>query len=110
LFVLNGVIWLVFSIRGMFSHGEGFGLSGESVWVAWVISGMMAANAVLMLLFAWRVPRGGRLFNLAAVAYITLNAILSITDEAGLYDYLVLGLNLALLILLLIEGRKLFRS
>jgi MFS family permease len=104
LFVVNGLIWLCFSLRGLILTDTAYGLPPES---SWIISVMMAGNGVALLVFGWLVKLRERRFNNFAVAYVGLNAVLSITDEAGLFDYLVLSLNLMLLVLLLIEGRRL---
>jgi hypothetical protein len=65
----------------------------------------MYVNAFVMMFIAWGIGRRQRAYYYLALAVILANILLTITDEFGLFDLIVLLLNLAILFLLL-AGRS----
>lgn len=65
-----------------------------------VLGGLMLANAALLLVIAYGIGRRRRWPFYAGVGVLLVNAVLSVTDEFGLLDFLFLLLNLVLLALL----------
>ena len=94
LFVLNGAVWLLFCVQTLISDDGAFGLLAGP---AGVILGLMFVNGVLLFALAWLAPRRNRWWYFFSVGYVGLNAVLSITDQVGFFDYLVFTLNLVLL-------------
>lgn len=107
LLFLNGVIWLLFSLNFIISPGHAYGLSESSVWILAV---MMAVNGMVLIALGWLVVRVKAWLLRASFGYVLINGILSITDQSGIFDYLVLFLNLVLLILLVREMRAASRE
>ena len=91
LFFVDAALWLVFAVLGTALAAT----SGDTL--RWVLSALMAANAAVLAGFGLRlVPERVRVFDLA-ILYMVLNAVLSITDQFGVVDALVLAFSLALL-------------
>ena len=91
LFFVDAALWLVFAVLGTALAAT----SGDTL--RWVLSALMAANAAVLAGFGLRlVPERVRVFDLA-ILYMVLNAVLSITDQFGVVDALVLAFSLTLL-------------
>jgi hypothetical protein len=97
LFFLNAGIWVLFSV---------IFLSRTANDYAWVVSVLMFANAAFMLIFGLLIERGNRWIFLAALAFLAVNILLTITDQVGFADLITLLLDLALVVLLVIERRR----
>ena len=67
----------------------------------WVVMGLMFANALVMVWLGWGIGRQSRRFLFLAVAYLVFTIILTITDQFGIWDLLMLISNMGLLGLLL---------
>jgi hypothetical protein len=105
-FVLDVIFWVALSVGGlvMGARAPG-GISGSRL----VVSAMMLANAALLAWLAWALARRNRIIYIITVVLIFATAVLSITDEVGLFDLISLAVNLGLLILLFLargEYRK----
>jgi len=68
----------------------------------WISSGLMMTNFLLLLLIAWGVGKRRRLFYYLALVVLGTNALLSVTDEFGFLDLLVLLIALAIILLLVV--------
>jgi hypothetical protein len=95
LFFLNAAVWLVFGILSLLLRA----LDNGSL-ARWVITVMMLANAAVMLWFGVKIVAGQNWVFFLAILYMALNVVLSITDQFGWIDALILLLNLCLLGLL----------
>jgi hypothetical protein len=98
LFAVNAVAWILLGIAGVMrlrlAAPVGTGLP-------WAVAILMFGNAAAMAWFAWALGRRRALWYWAAVALVVANILLSVTDQFGLLDMLVLLVDAVLLILLL---------
>lgn len=104
LFFLNAAIWLVFAILSLFRAASENGLTRG------VITIMMVANAVVMFWFGVKILSGRAWIFFLAILYIALNVVLSVTDQFGWIDALILLLNLILLGLLFLARHRMNRN
>jgi hypothetical protein len=106
LFLLNAVVWLAFGIASLVQAASG---ADESIW-RWVYGVLMLINGGVMLWFSTRIVTGSKPILFYAILYAALNVVLSITDQFGAVDAVVLALNLALLGLLFITRTRLMQA
>ena len=88
LMLLQGLLWLAMALQSA--------LSGIAVYSAIVL--LMALNGILYILLALPDIRKP-FFKLAAIAFLGVNTVLTVTDQLGFFDYLVLAWNIILLVL-----------
>jgi hypothetical protein len=93
LFVLWGAIWFLF---GIVSLGSGLDRAASQSNLAWLLSAVMFANALVMLLLAWGIGRRWRAVFYLSFAVLLVNILLTLTDEFGLFDLIVLIIYLAI--------------
>jgi hypothetical protein len=94
LIAVNGVIWVLLAAVGL--------TRASSITSTMAFVYLLAlTDAAVLLWLAWRLGSRSRWVYYFALAVIVVNAVLSITDEIGLADIAVLGLNLVTLALLL---------
>ena len=97
LMILQGLLWIYMTIQSVVSDKA-----------AAIILGMMALDGIFYILLAFADIRQ-LLYRLVVLAFLGTNAILSITDQMGFFDYLVLSWNVVLLILvclIIVKQRK----
>jgi hypothetical protein len=87
LMILQGFLWFYMAIQNAFS---------DKVMLPILVLTLL--NGVLYILFGLTDIRK-LFFQLAAFAFLFVNIILTFTDQLGFYDYLVMGWNFILLIL-----------
>jgi hypothetical protein len=92
LFFINAAVWLAFGISSLLLRA----MDGGSL-ARWVITGMMLANAIVMIWFGIMIPRGRAWIITLAILYMALNAALSIADQFGWIDAIILLFNLCVL-------------
>ena len=92
LFFLNAAVWLAFGIASLM-----FRAIDEGSLTRWVITIMMIANAIVMIWFGVMIVTGRNWVFFLAILYMALNVVLSITDQFGWVDALILLLNLIML-------------
>lgn len=97
LFFLNAAIWVL--LGALF-------LSRTANQMVWMISILMFVNAAIMLAFGLAVGRGGRLVYWATLAFLGANILLTVTDQVGFADLITLLIDLALLVLLVVDRRR----
>jgi hypothetical protein len=100
-FFLNAAVWLAFGVASLLTRA----LSDGSP-LHWVITVLMVANAMVMLWFGVKIVSGGKRIFFLGILYMALNVVLSITDQFGWIDALILLLNLCLLGLLFITRQR----
>ncbi len=100
---VNSGIWIIF---GLVSLVRIPGSATISPITAWIIALLIVANAALMLGIAWGLEKNQKLFNPLGIAFISINLLLTITDDFGLFDLLALCIDLALLIALIVARRR----
>lgn len=104
LFYVNAAIWLAFGLLGLILPVEG---NQASAMTRGIVAVMMFANAGTMALIGWALakrpqhPARLRLVYYLALVVLLVNIVLTVTDQFGLLDLLVLLVDLALLALLL---------
>jgi hypothetical protein len=101
LFFLNAAVWLAFGIASLLLRA----LDGGSL-VRWVITVMMVANAAVMFWFGVKIITGQNRVFFLAILYMALNVALSLADQFGWIDALILFLNLCLLGLLFLTRHR----
>jgi hypothetical protein len=97
LMLLNAAIWLflaVWYLKPLFEDG------GSLSNFARIVSGLMFANALVMLFLAWGVAKRRRAFYYLALAILAVNIVLTVTDEFGSVDLMVLILALVISVLM----------
>jgi hypothetical protein len=102
LFVLNAVIWIFLGALYLWQFSSD---SGGLSYADWIVAGLMFANALAMLLLALIIGKRRRIYYFLALAVLAVNILLTVTDEFGLLDLVVLLLGLAILVLL-VGGRR----
>lgn len=104
LFVLLGIIWLVFgvwSISCIMTES-----SGQPDALFWVVAILMFVNALLAIWIGWGIGRGNNLYYYFGLLILAGNIFLTFTDEFGLFDLLTLIINIALLLMLIAARSK----
>ncbi len=105
LFFFNAAVWLAFGVSSLLFRA----LDGGSL-TRWVITIMMIVNAMIMIWFGVMIVSGRNWVFFLAILYMALNVVLSITDQFGWIDALILLLNLCLLGMLFITRHKMNQS
>ncbi|MBN1453468.1 MAG: hypothetical protein JW963_20805 [Anaerolineales bacterium] len=103
LFFLNAAVWVVFGVLGFMA------VTSTSDWRL-ILSMLMIANAAIMIWFGVKITAGQRWVFFLAILYVALNVVLSITDQFGWIDALILLFNLCLLGLLFLARQRMNRS
>jgi fatty acid desaturase len=78
LFFLNAVVWLGLGILSL-----SFRALEDGSLVQWVITVLMLINGLVMICFGIMIISGGSLVFTLAILYMSLNVVLSITDQFG---------------------------
>jgi hypothetical protein len=100
LFFANAIVWFLFGIISLIRVIE------VSSGIRWILTIMMIANAAVLVWFGITIVEGLTQVFFLAIVYTALNIVLSITDQFGWVDFLVLLLNLCLLVLLFVTRRR----
>lgn len=101
LFYLNAAVWLAFGISSLL-----FRAIDEGSLTRWVITIMMIANAIVMIWFGVMIVTGRNWVFFLAILYMALNVVLSIADQFGWIDALILLLNLIVLGFLFVTRQR----
>lgn len=104
LFFANAAIWFLFGAVNLLRVIE----AGSTL--RWILTIMMIANAAILLWFGVEIADGQMQLFPLAIVYTALNAVLSITDQFGWVDFLILLLNLCLLGLLFVTRHRINRA
>ena len=106
LFLVNAVIWLtlgVYTMVGMANRGY------SSAMTLTIIAALMVANAGFMLIIGSLLAPGRKWIYFLGLALLSVNILLSFTDEFGAYDLITLLIDVILLVLLVLT-RKTYLS
>jgi len=103
-FFLNAAVWLVFSVLSLLRAIDGGDL------IRWIYTFLMLANAMVMFWFGVKIINGQAWTFFIAIIYMALNVVLSITDQFGWVDALILLLNLCLLGLLFVTRQRIIQA
>ncbi|WP_420628030.1 hypothetical protein [Candidatus Leptofilum sp.] len=103
LFWLNAAVWLGFAIWTM----TGFFNNGARDALTFLIIGiLMLGNAAVFLWCGWAVQKQANWYRFAVLTVLLVNIILTIPDQFGFFDFLILLLDFILLALVLILFRQ----
>ena len=105
MFFLNAAVWLAFGISSLL-----FRAIDEGSLTCWVITIMMLTNAIVMIWFGVMIVTGRNQIFFLAILYMALNVVLSITDQFGWIDALILLLNLIVLGLLFVTRQRMSQT
>jgi hypothetical protein len=103
LFFLDAAIWLVFAAATLMGGIPGIPNAGPA---AAVMAALMLGNAAALAVAGWGLGRQTPVFYFFAVAVLVVNMVLTVTDQMGLWDWLILALEAAMLGLLLGVGKR----
>ena len=104
LFFVNTAVWLVFGVLG-FTQA----ITSTSD-LRLIYSVLMVANAAVLLWFGVVIVRAQNHIIFLAILYMALNVVLSITDQFGWIDAIILLLNLTILGLLFVTRQRLHQT
>jgi hypothetical protein len=95
-FFLNALVWVVF---GFLSFSLAFNGGGN---LRFALSVLMFINAGFFIGFGFLIRKAQPWVFFLGILYVTVNVVLSITDQFGWIDFLIMLLNLVLLGLLFV--------
>lgn len=107
LFFLDAAIWLAFAVATYLRLLPGIPDQGA---MAGVMAALMLGNAAALAVAGWGLGRQTPIFYFFAVAVLVVNMVLTITDQMGVWDWLILVLEAAMLGLLLAVGQRYVRG
>ncbi len=98
LFLLNAALWLVIGGISLvrIAHNTTLPIAALCMIVV-----LMLGNAGVMIFCGWKMVKRPQRYYYFAVAVVVVNLILTVTDEFGIFDLIVLISNSVLLISLL---------
>ena len=86
------IVWIVFAVI--------YNLRiDKTVTMNWIIMIMMLGNSVLFALFIFLINKKKLYIFIVLVIFLLINTILTVTDQMGIYDWIVLSMNLVALFL-----------
>jgi hypothetical protein len=98
LFFLDAAIWLIFAAATFLGGIPGIPDAGPA---AAVMAALMLGNATALAVAGWGLGRQTPIPYFFAVVVLVVNMVLTITDQMGVWDWLILALEAAMLGLLL---------
>jgi len=104
MFVLLGVIWLLFGVWSITRISAGGGNLSSTMLA--VITLLMFFNAAVLIWIGWGIGKGYRLYYYFGLLVLAGNIFLTLTDEFGVFDLITLILAVGLLILLILTRSK----
>ena len=102
LFWLNAVVWV--GLTGAYVLHN----SASQPLNRWIIGGMMAGNAGAMALVGFGLGVRPRLFFILAALVLSINILLSVTDQFGLADVLTMLYDAGVLGFLLVRRNDIY--
>ncbi len=98
LFLLDVSIWVIFGLYGIVWVSQNYPQQNLMAVIAGVL---IFGNASVLLLSAFLLGKGKKLFYYFALAVLVLNIIAGLMDQMGVYDYAFLLFELILLVILI---------
>ncbi|MFA5318416.1 MAG: hypothetical protein WC323_03015 [Patescibacteria group bacterium] len=89
LFILIAVIWLIFGLETYLSSGN------------FLFTALMFINSGLFFWLGKKVCQREVIYYYGALIILAINIVLTITDQFGVYDFIILFLNIYLFWLLI---------
>jgi len=106
LFTVSAIAWLLFATYTLLGLDT---TSADQVTTMWIIGVLMLVNTLAMLWVAAGLGKQQRRFYYPALLLMVMNIVLTVTDQMGVFDWAVLVLDAAILVLLLATG-KLYKA
>ena len=103
-FLVNALVWLIFGVLSLILAIK------AGTYIRWIITLLMIANAGALFWFGLMIAGGRNKIFFFAILYVALNIVLSVTDQFGWIDALILLLNLILLGLLVVTRRHIAQT
>lgn len=100
LFVILGLFWLVFGTWSLLRIGDLEGNVSRPMMIIIVV--LMFINAAVLIWISWGIGRSQRWYYYFGLLALAGNIFLTLTDEFGLFDLIVLFIAIALFILLIV--------
>ena len=94
------LIWLVIAVRFYVVPAPG----SIPAYVWGILAAVSALNAVGHGFAAWKVHRESRWGHVFAIMLVSVNLVFTITNQMGLADWIMFGLNVVALVLLIWTG------
>lgn len=104
LFVILGIIWLVFGTWGFIRFGNNSGDTSGTMLV--IVIALMFINSAVFFWISWGIGRGLRLYYYFGLLALAGNIFLTLTDDFGLFDLIVLVIAIALFVLLILTRKN----
>lgn len=104
LFFVNATVWLILGVLSAFRFVD----DGSLMRLVYTI--LMIANAAIMVWFGVKIVSRRNWVFFLGILYMALNIVLSITDQFGWIDALILLLNLVVLGLLFMTRQRINRT
>ena len=101
LLAANGLVWVGLGLQSALLVRAGTYPRSAMTLVV-----LMCLNALVLLFLAYRLERKRTGLKIAAFGWVALNLILSFTDQVGVLDLVVAGLNLVTLVALAAAWRE----
>lgn len=104
LFWLNAAVWLIFGVWSMARIGKG---GGGTAVTLFIIALLLLGNMAAFLWCSWAIQKQAAWYRFSIIAILSVNIILTVTDQFGLFDFLTLLLDLILVgIMLILQQRR----
>ena len=101
IFFINAAVWLAFGVASLLFRA----IDGGTL-TRWVITVLMITNAIVMIWFGVMIVSGRNWVFFLAILYMAVNVVLSITDQFGWIDAIILLLNLCVLGMLFVTRHR----
>jgi len=106
LFMFSAFAWLFFAIYTLLGMDSA---DPNQATTMWAIGVLMLVNTGAMVWVAAGLGKQQRRFYYPALALMAVNIVLTVTDQMGVFDWAMLGLDVSILVLLL-ATRKLYTA
>lgn len=103
LFFLNAAIWLLFGVSSLVRLSNG---NPDRAITGWIVAILMFGNAGAMLWSGVGIGKQQKRFYYLAVVVLTVNIILTVTDEFGIPDFITLMIDIVLFGLLIATRKR----
>jgi uncharacterized membrane protein (DUF2068 family) len=100
LFVILGLIWLVFGTWSIIRLSDSEG--NLSPLMLAFIAGLMFVNAAVLIWISWGIGRGQKWYYYFGLITLAGNIFLTLTDDFGIFDLIVLIIAVALFVILVV--------
>lgn len=100
LILVNAAFWLIFTVVAALGILPGALSAGLA---RWVMAGLALGTALVLSFLCFMLNKQKKWAYYASILVLLIIAVLSITDEAGLFDWLILIISLTAIVLMMVE-------